>query len=238
MTDKNTQASVSFLRHEGWVGPNDFTDWIHIIGCGAVGSHMALAAAKMGAHKFVLWDVDRVESHNLSNQAFDVEHVGQTKVAALAAVLQRFNPLIEVVKHPYFFESSKHKELLEGPVVIATDTMKARKDIYTAVKMNSKVQGVFEVRLGFDYGEVHAFDNINLKECKDWYESLMDDSEIPDGPCNLRICTTLVLLSSAMAVHTLCNRYAALRQQVPWKYKRRVFLSLTDQLYVRSVDSN
>lgn len=234
-SNTNEIQGVSFLRHEGWIGPADFADTIHIIGCGAVGSHIAVLAAKMGAHKFVLWDSDVVESHNLANQAYDVEHIGQLKVDALTSVLKRFNPAIQIQTHPYFFETSKHKQLLNGPVVIATDTMSARYDLYDAFKMNAQVKGVFEVRLAFDYGEVHTINNLDLQECKSWFSTLKDDSEIPDGPCNLRICTTLVQLSSSMTVHNICSRYAALRQQIPWKYTRRVHLSLTDQLRISAI---
>lgn len=226
---------VSFLRHSGWVGPEDLKDTICIIGCGAVGSHIAQLAANMGFHKFQLWDGDIVEAHNLSNQAFDLEHVGEKKVEALAKVLKRFNPAIEVETHSYF-ESDKHKEFLTGPLVIATDTMSARYDIFKAFKFNPAVQGVYEVRLGFDFGEVHTVDNMNLSDCKNWYATLQDDSEIPEGPCNLRICTTLVWLASSIAVQNMCSKYAASRQQRPWKYDNRLMLSLTDQLRIQSVN--
>lgn len=232
---KVAPQSVNFMRHGGFVGPQDFTDSLCIIGCGAVGSNIAMLAAKMGFHSFKLWDGDQVEAHNLANQAFDVEHIGQDKVAALAAVLKRFNPEIRVETHPYYFVSKDHKDLLDGPLVIATDTMSARYDIYKAFKFNPNVQGVFEVRLAFDFGEVHVIDNMNLAECKKWLGSLKDDSEIPEGPCNLRICTTLVWLASALAVHNICNRYAALRQQKQWKYKTRTCYHLKDQLRIMSV---
>ena len=223
------------MRHADWIGPEDLSDTLCIIGCGAVGSHIAVLAAKMGFHNFRLWDGDDVESHNLANQAFDVEHIGQSKVSALAAVLKRFNPGVTVDEHPYYFITEDHKDLLDGPLVIATDTMAARYDIYNAFKLNPSVQGVFEIRLAFDFGECHVVDNLNLEQCKNWHSTLMDDSKIPDGPCSRRICTTLVQLASSLAVHNICHRYAASRQQVPWAYQTRTMLTLTDQLRIRSV---
>lgn len=90
-------TAVSFLRHAGWVGPEDLNDTLTIIGCGAVGSNLALIAAKMGFHEFDLWDADIVEPHNLANQAYDVEHIGMKKVAALASspTLQEFAASLE-----------------------------------------------------------------------------------------------------------------------------------------------
>ena len=42
----------------------------HIIGCGSVGSTVAALLARLGVTKFVLYDFDRVEAHNLANQMF------------------------------------------------------------------------------------------------------------------------------------------------------------------------
>jgi len=97
---------VSFLRHSGWVGPEDFTEPLNIIGTGAVGSHVAVLAARMGFHKFRLWDHDLVEPHNLANQVFDHNHIGMPKVEAVKDVLTRFNPAIMVETHQKFFESN------------------------------------------------------------------------------------------------------------------------------------
>ena len=65
-------SQVSFLRHAGWVGPEDLTTPLVIIGCGAVGSHVALCAAKMGFSNFILFDADVVEAHNLPNQTYEI----------------------------------------------------------------------------------------------------------------------------------------------------------------------
>jgi hypothetical protein len=226
----NTPARVSFLRHSGWVGPEDLTDTVNIIGCGAVGSHIALLCAKMGFHKFQIWDADTVEPHNLANQAFDIHHVGMKKVDALTQVLQRFNPQVQVKSHDCFFKAVTDTTKLSGPLVIATDTMSSRSDIYDSFNLNPLVCGVFEVRLAFDYGECHVLDNTNINNCLYWKNTLKSDSEIPEGPCNLRICTTLVQMVSSLTVHNICARYAAQKQDIPWLYKQKTCLSLTNQL--------
>ena len=120
-------SNVSFLRHAGWISPEDLQDTLTIVGCGAVGSHFALIAAKMGFHNFSLWDADIVEDHNLPNQAYDVEHIGKKKVEALAEVLKRFNPEVQIETHDTFF-TKENKDEIFGPLVIATDTMSSRQD--------------------------------------------------------------------------------------------------------------
>ena len=196
--------SVSFLRHNGFFGPEN-AEQLNIIGVGATGSYIGLIAAKMGFHDFQVWDADIVETHNLPNQIYDDSHTGAKKVDAFEEVLTRFNPAIKVKKHDFFFEAEKHKDMLEGPLVLTVDTMSARHDIYDAFKLNWKVNKVFETRLGFDVAEINVIDNMNLKELQNWKSSLVTDEEVPDGPCNLRICTTLVGMVACYTVHRLCS---------------------------------
>lgn len=222
--------SVSFLRHAGWFGPEYAEEPLNIIGVGATGSFIALTAARMGFHKFRIWDADVVEDHNLPNQVYDIEHVGQRKVDALEHVLKRFNPMVKVEKHDYFF-TKEHKALLEGPLVLTVDTMSARSEIYETFYMNWRVKSVFETRLGFDHGELNIIDNMNINILEEWKGSLRDDKEIPEGPCNLRICTTLVSMVAAYTVQTICQMLVSKQKENPmWEHKKKTIISLAPEL--------
>ena len=221
-------SSPSFLRHAGWFGPED-AKTLNIVGVGATGGHIGLYAAKMGFHNFRVWDADIVESHNLPNQIYDTEHIGQRKVEAFKAVLQRFNPAINVETHDYFFDSS-HKELLEGPMVLTVDTMSSRKEALSTFKLNWKVDKVFETRLGFDFGELNIIDNMNVNEADSWYSCLRDDSELEEGPCNLRICTTLVSMVASYTVHCLCAMLSSKRSNKNWSYSKKTLFNLDPQI--------
>jgi hypothetical protein len=220
---------VSFLRHAGWFGPEDAGLPLNIIGVGATGSHIGLIAARMGFHKFRVWDPDIVEDHNLPNQIYDVEHINKQKVDAFEDVLTRFNPRIRVEKHNYYF-NKEHKEELSGPLVLTVDTMKARKEIYHAFRINWKVKSVFETRVGFDYAELNVIDNMNTKETDLWFNCLKNDDEIPEGPCNLRICTTLVAMVAAHTVHTICNMLSSNRREESWDYSSKTIFNLSPRL--------
>lgn len=234
MQEATENRYVSFLRHSGWIGPEELDRALNIVGCGAVGSHIALLAAKMGFHRFRLWDGDSVEPHNLANQVYDVEHIGMYKTDALQHVLKRFNPAVQIEKFSTFFESKEDSKLVQGPLVIATDSMKSRKDILQTFRLNIDVYGVFEARLGFDYGEVHIIDNMNSQSCREWKETLLNDSEVEEGPCNLRMCTTLVQLVSSYLVHQICNKFVQ-RDRTKWKYKPKTCFSLSDELKIVSL---
>lgn len=218
-----------FLRHAGWFAPEYCGDTICIIGVGATGSMVAMTAARMGFMKFKIWDPDLVESHNLPNQAYETSHVGKKKVDALEDLLKRFNPEIMVEKHAEYF-TKDHKAALEGPLVLTVDTMKARKEIADTFTGNPLVKTVFETRLGFDYGELNIIDNMNIDECRRFSSLLVNDEDIPEGPCNLRICTTLVQTVAASLVHSLCNMYVCEAKQSEWSYKKKTMFHFTPEL--------
>ena len=94
-------------------GPEDANQPLNIIGVGATGSNIGLIAARMGFHKFRVWDPDIVETHNLPNQIYDVEHVGQRKVNAFEDVLTRFNPRISVEKSDTYFTSENKGDSMD-----------------------------------------------------------------------------------------------------------------------------
>src|SRR6056297_1732350 len=114
------------LRHMSVFSPEQFgSKRIDIIGCGATGSRIALELAKLGVSNLHLWDFDKVESHNLANQAFELSHVGEKKVNALAEIIQRATGL-EVVTHD---EAVTGMTPLGNVVFLLTDTMASRKEI-------------------------------------------------------------------------------------------------------------
>ena len=219
---------VSFLRHSGWFGPETAGDThLNIIGVGATGSHIGLYAAKMGFHNFRVWDADIVENHNLPNQIYSCQDIGSRKVDAFERVLKDFNPHIQVEKHDYFFESEKHKELLNGPLVLTVDTMSARKDIYNSFKYNWRVKKVFETRLGFDYGELNIIDCFSPDHLQEWESTLLNDEDIPEGPCNLRICTTLVAMVSSYTVHKICDMISTSEKDQDYNYEKKTIFNYT-----------
>lgn len=69
---------------------------IGIAGCGGLGSAVAVALARTGVGRLVLVDFDVVEPSNLNRQQFFVDQLGEPKVRALKANLERINPYIAV----------------------------------------------------------------------------------------------------------------------------------------------
>ena len=78
--------TISTIRHDELLPRQLVMSPIHLIGCGGVGSHVAMMLAKMqvGEAGMHLYDDDTIEAHNPPNQAFERHHIGKPKVAALA----------------------------------------------------------------------------------------------------------------------------------------------------------
>lgn len=63
-----------------------------IIGCGSVGSLVALELARAGVEKYVLCDADTLEYHNVCRHQCGIEDVGDLKVNALKRKILNINP--------------------------------------------------------------------------------------------------------------------------------------------------
>lgn len=204
---------VSFLRHGSFFGPEDADKTFNIIGVGATGSWAGLLAAKMGWHKFRIWDADFVESHNCPNQIYDITQVGEKKVDAFEETLTSFNSQITVEKYDCFFTSLEHTELLDGPVFIAVDSLEARRDIMTACKDHFFVDLIFETSMGFSHANLNVIDPLS-DEVDNYLNLLKTDDEVEESACNARIITTLTCIVASTLVHKLCHYYSAQRRGI------------------------
>lgn len=80
-----------------------------ILGCGSVGSLVALELARAGVGKFVLIDNDIVEYHNLCRHQCSIMDVGQFKVNSLEKRIKEINPLAEVFCFQTIVENVKRE---------------------------------------------------------------------------------------------------------------------------------
>ena len=207
-------TSPSFLRHAAFFGPEDSNDLtLNIIGVGATGSWIGLLAAKMGWHHFRIWDLDVVESHNLPNQIYGANHIGMKKVDAFEQVLKSFNPQVQIEKYDCFYESEFHSELLNDIVIIAVDSLSARKDIATALIDNFMVDKAIETRMGFTHAEVNVLDPVNKSHLQNFITMLKNDDEVSEAACNERIITTLTNMIASFVVHRISDFASADRRQ-------------------------
>lgn len=69
---------------------------ILIIGCGGLGSNIAVILVRSGAKNFTIVDFDKVDISNLNRQNYFFYQTGQDKVSALSKILTKINPYVNI----------------------------------------------------------------------------------------------------------------------------------------------
>jgi len=157
---------------------------VDVIGVGATGSKVALSVAKLGVKNLHVWDGDKVESGNLANQVYAQGHVGQPKVAALTLVVNEATGLT-VTPHDFW----KGERGLGDVVFMMADSMRTRKELYQAIRMNPNTRMVVDSRMGSDQAQLYSY-RPGRREDLEFYEStLFDDdaAEVEVSACGTSI---------------------------------------------------
>ena len=101
-----------------------------LIGAGA-SITLAINLLRCGVRRFILIDPDRIEPSNIARQGHDPANIGQTKVQALARMIEQMNPEAEVTQLPIDFTTLSDDEVNEtfhevSLIIAATDSFKAQ----------------------------------------------------------------------------------------------------------------
>lgn len=193
MSVLDIQRSVSVFN------PEFLNEDIHIIGCGATGSKVVIALAKLGipGNRIHVWDYDIVEQHNIGNQYFGIPDIGKKKVDAAFSNVKRETG-IEIVIHPERFVDQK----ISGYVFLLTDTMSSRKEIWeNSLKFNTEISLVIETRMGIDLMRTYCIETTNPDTIDAWESSLCEDDDAEVSACGGRTSigpTADILAASAV----------------------------------------
>ena len=122
-----------------------------ILGCGSVGSLVALELARSGVGNFLLVDPDIVEYHNICRHQCGLTDVGDLKVNALEKRLKNINPSLHIRKFDGIFQDIP-KQLLDdfavaGETVFVGCADNRNADVYS--NRISIVYGAAFVSIGF-----------------------------------------------------------------------------------------
>lgn len=177
--------AVDAIRHLKVFDPDAFGKRrVDIIGCGATGSKVVMALAKLGITNIHAWDFDKVEAHNVANQLFGNGDIGKLKVEALA----------EAVKRDTGTVITTHNEKVDGTqamgdvVFLLTDTMASRKQIWEkGLRYKPQVQVVIETRMGTDNGRLYCVSPILPASVKGWEATLYEDDKAEVSACGSTI---------------------------------------------------
>ena len=178
-------TEINYHRQFDIFKPATYADVpIHIIGCGGIGSFLAYDLAMLGlAENLILWDNDTVEDHNIPNQNFLLEHIGMSKCVALADFINKKCGTSPKVKERFFTEDS---HILNGIVILCTDSIDSRKLVYNDVKTRENVIAIIDGRLGGESFVVYTTMLNDPNDIKNYETTFFDAKETQELPCTAK----------------------------------------------------
>lgn len=87
---------------------------VSILGCGGLGSNIAMMLARSGIGHINLYDFDVVEYSNLNRQNYSVNEVGQRKVDATKNRLEETLPFVDVKAYNIYLDDENLDQILDG----------------------------------------------------------------------------------------------------------------------------
>lgn len=185
---------------------------VTIIGAGAIGSFLGLALAKMGLSRITVFDHDEVSIENMSNQFFPFRDIGNNKAFALKGLIQDFTETV-VTAYPLKFEP-KHAMQLKGIVVVAVDSMEARRMIYESIKATGfQVELIIDPRMSAEFYQQYSVKPFDEKDRAMYEKVLQPDSESVQERCTAK--STVYTATLAAGIVTKTVKHWMLEQPYP-----------------------
>jgi molybdopterin/thiamine biosynthesis adenylyltransferase len=156
----------------------------HILGCGAIGSAVALQLTRMGAFNFCLYDNDTVDIENVGVSQYTLHDVGHLKVNKLKSKILDINDQVEIMCDDKIFQNYIYLNN-NDIIVLGFDSMKSRMDAVKALSKwkYSKPYALIDGRMGAEHYMQYALIKPNLsKYIPIWYT----DDEGSEEPCNMK----------------------------------------------------
>ena len=200
-----------YVRQSGLIDPAIYSTKINIVGAGGIGSFTTLSLAKMGFNNIIVYDFDTIEEHNLPNQFYREEDLGQPKVIALNKIVKAFTGTEITTVNDKFnasIDMSPH-----GVFIPAVDNMETREYVYKSYSRKDNVLGMVDGRMGGQQAEVYTIDFKNNEDKKQYKSRLWKDSETSPLPCTERA----VLYNVLWIASTIANNVRLLLSQLPYK---------------------
>ncbi len=205
-----SNAILDTTRHRELFNPYYVEAPVHVIGAGALGSWIALALSKLGVEYITVWDFDKIEEHNVSNQAYSVWDVNNPKTSAIADLIKNnVGNEIKIVNERFT------NQRLAGVVFLMVDSMEVRRQIWeNSIKMKSAVKLLVEARMGLDIGRIYNVEPMNTEHIRQ-YESnySYNDDEADESACG----ASQTVITTATGIASWC-----VRQLINWHNNTRL----------------
>ena len=91
---------------------------VAVCGLGGLGSNIAIALARAGIGRLLLYDFDAVDVSNLHRQQYEAEQIGQPKAEALAANIRKIAPYVSLDARRVKITEENGPELLKEADIV------------------------------------------------------------------------------------------------------------------------
>jgi hypothetical protein len=195
---------MDYIRQRAWFDPRTNNAAATIVGCGGIGSFAALALAKLGIQTITLVDFDSVEEHNVPNQLFGPDQLGELKVNALARNIFAATG-ISATGIPTALEEG----IPRAPVVIsALDSMSARAALWQQVRYKLDVKLFLDGRLGGEHVVLYSVVPSNPTDVAGYEATLHSDDDGLDLPCTARAIIDVGFAVGSVITRAVRRSYA------------------------------
>lgn len=175
---------------------------IHVIGCGAIGSFAALALAKMGATRQVLYDFDTVDIVNMNAQFYRFSDIGKPKAQALSSMLKDFAD-VNVTFHTEAVDEDTVPNM-SGIVLMAVDSMQVRSEMYHAIKKRGyNIKYIIDPRMSAEVYAQYTIDPHNEKDQAMYERTLYTDTEAVQERCTAKSTVYTATLAAGYIAKTV-----------------------------------
>lgn len=187
---------MNLNKHLEFIAPTSYKKPIHIIGVGAIGSRVAEILVRLGFDKINIYDFDKVEDTNITNQLYTFPDIGKLKVDALEAKLLDINPHVSIHKHQEYTDQQ-----LSGAVFLCVDSIDLRRTITETSLSSIKIDVMFDIRMRLTDGQGYAAIWKDAKQVKAFLNSMQFTDEEDLTPVS--VCGTT--LSVAPTILTIVS---------------------------------
>lgn len=203
--------------HRGLVPRAILSSTIGIVGCGHLGSNIAVDLRKLGFYAFALYDDDRVEERNLGGSAFNQADVGGPKVTQLKQriVYIHRNDESYVVTHRIRVTQENVQKLHPCEFYfLVTDDAPSRFTVARHLIENDPTRGlwkdspwIIDGRTRAEWGEILICPTRDTARAKDYLQNLMElcDDPTPPLPCNQSNVIQTTRMVTAIMTQLVCE---------------------------------
>ena len=191
---------LSTIKHSEFFDPSRLDQPVHIIGVGAIGSHVAEQLARLGVTSLFLYDFDQVEPANIANQMYRQHHVGKPKILATLDQLLEINPQIKAYPYPNGWDG----QALKGYVFLCVDSIEIRKRIVEENQYNPMIKAMFDFRMRLTDAQHYAADWAQPKQVQSLLDTMDFTHEEATAATPVSACgTTLSILPTIRVITAL-----------------------------------